>query len=134
MAAWETPGEALHTATHVANPLACAAALAVLDALERQRLVARAARLGARLAERIAPWPERYAAVVAVRGRGLMQALVLTDRAAAGRLVLAARRRGVLLLAGGPDGRVAQLLPPLTVTRRQLEAALDLVADALTEI
>jgi 4-aminobutyrate aminotransferase-like enzyme len=134
MAAWETPGEALHTATHVANPLACAAALAVLDALERQRLVARAARLGARLAERIAPWPERYAAVVAVRGRGLMQALVLTDRAAAGRLVLAARRRGVLLLAGGPDGRVAQLLPPLTVTRRQLKAALDLVADALTEI
>jgi 4-aminobutyrate aminotransferase-like enzyme len=133
MAAWETPGEALHTATHVANPLACAAALAVLDALARQRLVARAARLGARMAERIASWPARYAAVESVRGRGMMHALALAGRAAAGRLVLAARRRGVLLLAGGPEGRVAQLIPPLTITRRQLDAALDLLADALEE-
>ena len=134
MAAWETPGEALHTATHVANPLACAAALAVLEVLERQRLIDLAARLGAHMAKRIAPWPERFPALESVRGRGLMQALVLAGRAAAGRLVLAARRRGVLLLAGGPDGRVAQLLPPLTVTRRQLDAALDLLADALAEI
>lgn len=133
MAGWETSGEALHTATHVANPLACAAALAVLGVLERQRLVARADRLGARLAARIGLWPVRFEAVESVRGRGLLQALVLADGAAAGRLVLAARRRGVLLLAGGPESRVAQLLPPLTVTRRQLDAALDLLEDALEE-
>jgi 4-aminobutyrate aminotransferase-like enzyme len=63
-----------------------------------------------------------------------MQALVLTDRAAAGRLVRAARRRGVLLLAGGPDGRVAQLLPPLTITPGQLDDAADLLTEALEEV
>lgn len=134
MAAWETPGEALHTATFVANPLACAAALAVLDLLESRDLPARAACLGDSLARRLTTWPTRFPAVQTVRGRGLMWGLVLPDQATATRLVHKARRRGVLLLAGGPEGRVAQLIPPLTITRRQLDHALDLLEETLATL
>jgi 4-aminobutyrate aminotransferase-like enzyme len=132
MAAWETPGEALHTSTFAGHPLACAAALAALDVVAGERLPARAATLGEELVgPRLARWPERFAAVREVRGRGLLWGVELATREAAAGWVEAARRRGVLLLAGGPEGRVAQLVPPLTITERQLAAALDLLEDAL---
>jgi 4-aminobutyrate aminotransferase / (S)-3-amino-2-methylpropionate transaminase / 5-aminovalerate transaminase len=134
MAVWERPAEspeALHTATFVANPLACAAALAVLDILDADHLVARAASLGDRLGERLAGWPQRFPIVDSVRGRGALWGLELSDSNRAHRLVVEARRRGVLLLAGGPEGRVAQVVPPLTITDRQLGAALDVLEEAL---
>ena len=133
-AVWSTPGEALRTSTFLANPLACAAALAVLDVLERDRLPARAARLGAQVAARLAPWPERLPAVAGVRGRGLLWGVELRSREAATSWVAAARRRGVLILAGGPEGRVAQLVPALTIAEPQLEGALDLLEAALREV
>lgn len=132
MAAWESDGEARHTATFLAHPLSVAAALATLDAIERGGLVAQAANLGARIAARIAIWPGRFpAAVEAVRGRGLLQGVALRDRALAADFVAGALARGVLLLAGGPEGRVAQLVPPATITLAQLDEALGLLEDAL---
>jgi 4-aminobutyrate aminotransferase-like enzyme len=130
---WRTPGEALHTSTFLANPVACAAALAVLDVLAHDRLAARAARLGPDLAARFGTWPGRLPAVAGVRGRGLLWGIELRSRDAAGRCVAAARRRGVLILAGGPEGRVAQLAPPLTIAEPQLAAALDLLEESLAE-
>ena len=131
---WETPGEALHTATFVANPLACAAALAALDVLEDESLPARAARLGEALGRRLAAWPERFGAVAAVRGRGLLWGIPLRSRESAKRWVMAAQARGVLLLAGGPEGRVAQVVPPLTIEEGQLQAAVEILEAALNEL
>ncbi|MBV8201581.1 MAG: aspartate aminotransferase family protein [Acidobacteria bacterium] len=130
---WSTPGEALRTSTFLANPVACAAALAVLDVLEWERLPARAAQLGARLAARLEGWPGRFPAVAAVRGRGLLWGIELRSRQAAAAWVAGARRRGVLILAGGPEGKVAQLVPPLTIAEPQLAGALDLLEEALAE-
>jgi 4-aminobutyrate aminotransferase-like enzyme len=129
--AWNTRGEALRTSTFLANPVACAASLAVLDVLEQDELPARAARLGAQVAARLAGWSDRLPAVAAVRGRGLLWGVELRSRQAAGAWVAAARRRGVLILAGGPEGRVAQLVPPLTIAEAQLAGALDLLEEAL---
>ena len=129
--AWSTPGEALRTSTFLANPVACAASLAVLDVLEQDELPARAARLGAQVAARLAGWSDRLPAVAAVRGRGLLWGVELRSRQAAGAWVAAARRRGVLILAGGPEGRVAQLVPPLTIAEAQLAGALDVLEEAL---
>ena len=131
--AWRTPGEALRTSTFLANPVACAAALAVLGVLEQDGLAARAARLGAEVAARLAGWSDRLPAVATVRGRGLLWGVELRSRQAAGAWVTAARRRGVLILAGGPEGRVAQLVPPLTIAEPQLGGALDLLEEALAE-
>ncbi len=135
MAAWETPGEALHTSTFVGHPLACAAALAALDVIAEERLAERAAQLGdSLLGPRLAGWGERFAVVSAVRGRGLLWGVELASRAAAGAFVEGARRRGVLLLAGGPEGRVAQIVPPLSITQKQLSCAIDLLEAALAEL
>jgi len=132
--AWETPGEALHTATFLANPLACAAALAVLDVLEREKLPERAARLAPVVEARLLAWKERFpAAIAAVRGRGLLWGIELTSPERAKRWTAAALQRGILLLAGGPEGKVAQIVPPLAITEEQLGAALGLLEHGLTD-
>jgi 4-aminobutyrate aminotransferase-like enzyme len=134
MAAWKTGGEALHTGTFLANPLACAAALAVLDIVREENLSERARKLGEEVAERLAPWPERYSAILATRGRGLLWGVELADRPTAKRLAQDLQARGVLALAGGPEGRVLQLVPPLTITRAQLRTALDLLEESLAAL
>jgi 4-aminobutyrate aminotransferase-like enzyme len=129
---WRSPGEALHTGTFVAHPLACAAALATLEVLASDDLVARAARLGREIAPRLQEWPERFLEVAAVRGRGLLWGIELRHAPAAQRLVQGCRRRGVLLLAGGPEGTVAQLVPSLAIAERQLMVAMNLIEETLT--
>jgi 4-aminobutyrate aminotransferase-like enzyme len=132
MAAWPDAGEALHTATFLANPVACAAALAVLDVLEAEALPERAAAAEAAVRARLEAWPGRHPAVQEVRGRGLLWGVEMASAADARALVAGAMARGVLLLAGGPEGRVAQVVPPLTIAPRRLAAALDTVEEALS--
>jgi acetylornithine/succinyldiaminopimelate/putrescine aminotransferase len=128
---WETAGEARHTATFLANPLACAAALAVLDILDEEDLAARSKRLGTWTGERLAALRDLSPAVIDVRGRGLLWGIELATAGTAKAWVGAAQERGVLFLAGGPEGRVAQVVPPLTIPEEQLARALDLLAEAL---
>jgi 4-aminobutyrate aminotransferase-like enzyme len=125
---WETPGEARHTATFLANPLACAAALATLDVLAEEELDRRAAHLGEDLGRRLAAWSRRFPAVAAVRGRGLLWGIEMQTAEIARRWMLGAWSRGVLVLAGGPEGRVGQIVPPLTIREEQLAAALEILA------
>jgi acetylornithine/succinyldiaminopimelate/putrescine aminotransferase len=124
---WETPGEARHTATFLANPLACAAALAVLEILQEEDLPARAARLGEDLGRRLADWPQRFPTVEEVRGRGLLWGIQFQSAKVAKTWMLDAWSRGVLLLAGGPEGRVAQIVPPLSIREEQLEGAVGIL-------
>jgi len=102
----------------------------VLDILAEEQLPARAAHLGEHLETRLRSWT-RFRRLRDVRGAGLLWGIELATREAAKRWTEEARRRGVLLLAGGPEGRVAQLVPPLTVAEPQLTAALDLLEAAL---
>lgn len=131
MAAWKTPGEALHTATFIANPLACASAIATLEVLQEERLGERARGLGKKIKSRIGPWPELFPVLSDVRGRGLLWGLEFVDSKRASLFSQLARRRGVLLLAGGAEGRVAQLVPPLTIAKRQLNDVLDRLEEIL---
>jgi len=131
MEAWRRNGEALHTSTFLAHPISCAAALACLEILAEEALPERAAAAGRLVAARTAAWPRLFPAVTEVRGRGLMWGVELDDRETAGRWVREARARGVLMLAGGPEGRVAELTPPLVITSKQLGVALDLLEEAL---
>lgn len=126
MEAWPpSDGEAIHTSTFLGNPVTCAAALAHLDEIERRGLVERAAALGDRLAERLGAMVRAHPAAASTRGRGLMRALELAGPAgAAARVAAAALREGVILL---PEGPALAFTPPLTVTERQLDHALDVV-------
>ena len=124
MDAWRGNHEALHTATFVANPLSCAAALAVLEILERQRLPERAADLGRVIAMRTEGWSELFEPVVEVRGLGLAWGIGLASSDAAHSLLDLMLNDGILALAGGPQGCVVQICPPLVITDRQLAFAL----------
>jgi 4-aminobutyrate aminotransferase-like enzyme len=129
-AVWRDGGEARHTGTFVAHPLACAAALATLEVLEEERLVERAAALENDARALLGPFAEHFA----VRGRGLLWGIELPERALAARWSARALAHGVYALAGGPHGTVLQIAPPLTIARAQLEAAISGLAAALAEL
>jgi len=134
MSAWpESLGEALHTSTYLGNPMACAAALATIDEIEREDLVARARVLG----ERIGAALERLrglAHVVDVRGRGAMWGVELDDPALAIAVTDRALRRGIIVLPSGARGEVVSLTPPLVVPIDHLDAALALLTAIFREI
>jgi acetylornithine aminotransferase len=110
-----TPGQ--HGSTFGGNPVSCAAALAVLDTIERDGLLERAATLGKSLTERIVGLG--HPLVDTVRGSGLMLGLVLSERVAPA-VEAAARDHGFLVNAVLPD--VVRLVPPLVLTDAQADA------------
>jgi 4-aminobutyrate aminotransferase-like enzyme len=110
------------------NPVACAAALAVLDALEaaRPRADEVGARLRARLEASAPPGSE-------VRGLGPMLAIELPERTPdeASRIVAAARERGLMLLSCGIYGNVIRILVPITIGDEDLDRGLDILESCL---
>src|SRR3990170_3753515 len=118
--------------TYPGNPVACAAALAVLDVIKEERLVERAVRLGVLLRDRLTAMARRYPLIGDVRGLGAMVAIELVaDRrtkvpaAAETSAVLAhALSQGVLLLRAGVYGNVIRFLMPLVIPEELLEEAL----------
>ena len=115
------PGD--HGSTFGGNPVACAAACAVVRALDAD-LLANVRERGAELAAGLAGLP----GVREVRGRGLLLGALL-DRPAGG-VVDACRERGVLVLSAGPD--VLRLTPPLTIGRAEVDEALGVLAGVLS--
>ena len=128
--------------TYGGNPLACAAALAVLDAMERERIPERARAAGARIAACFKGWAERHACIGDVRGLGAMIGMELVtdrasrapDKALTGRLLAAALQRGVILLSAGTYGNVVRVLAPLTTEDAILDEGLGAMGEALSEV
>jgi 4-aminobutyrate aminotransferase/(S)-3-amino-2-methylpropionate transaminase len=125
--------------TYVGNPVAQAAALAVLDVIEDESLVERSAQLGETIRSRMLGWQERWAAIGDVRGLGSMLALeFVSDRASrkpapdlTHAVVEAALARGLLLITCGVYGNCIRVLAPLVVTDAELDEALGAWEDAL---
>jgi 4-aminobutyrate aminotransferase / (S)-3-amino-2-methylpropionate transaminase / 5-aminovalerate transaminase len=128
--------------TYGGNPLACAAALAVLDAMESEQLPARAARMGDRIRARFCEWAARYSCIGDVRGLGAMIGMELVrdresrvpDKALTGRLQTAALQRGVILLSSGTYGNTVRVLAPLTTSDEILDEGLDAIEQALGSV
>ncbi|MFQ5512830.1 MAG: aspartate aminotransferase family protein [Myxococcota bacterium] len=132
MSCWEpSRGDAIHTSTHLGNPLGCALGLRVLEILERERIHERVAGLGAHLRDRLESEVRKRPGVRDVRGRGLMHGIELEDPKRAAAIVHEALRRGWILLADGPRASVLTLTPPLTIAEPVLDAAVDLLLELL---
>jgi 4-aminobutyrate aminotransferase-like enzyme len=133
MSAWpQSSGEALHTSTYLGNPLACAAAIATIDELERLDLPAKASRAGAALGLRLQRL-RSHCSVVDVRGTGMLYGIAFRDAALAAAVVKSALRNGLILLQSGPAGDVITISPPLVITPRQLERVLEILERAIME-
>lgn len=125
--------------TYVGNPVACAAALAVLDIMEAERLPDRATRLGVLLHDRLSAMARRHPLIGEVRGLGAMMAIELvtdprakTPAAAETAAVVArALADGVILLTAGVRRNVIRFLMPLTISEELLEEALAVLDRAL---
>jgi|DewCreStandDraft_1066081.scaffolds.fasta_scaffold00080_40 4-aminobutyrate aminotransferase len=135
-----TTPEAPHSSTFLGHPVAAAAALAVLDVLEREGMVERSRAVGERLRARLVELAARHPAIGEVRGLGAMLGVELvrdpTTREPApdllGAVVAGALRQGVILLPGGMLGNVISLGPPFVLTDDQIEAAVNAIDAALT--
>jgi 4-aminobutyrate aminotransferase / (S)-3-amino-2-methylpropionate transaminase / 5-aminovalerate transaminase len=135
----DAPGDSAIGGTYVGNPVAQAAALAVLDVMDEEELVQRAAAIGETLRTRMSSWRERFEAVGDVRGLGAMMAIELVhDRDSkdpapelASAVVEAATERGLLLLKSGIYSNCIRVLVPLVITDSELDEALDVWEEAL---
>jgi len=126
--------------TYVGNPVAQAAALAVLDVIEEEGLVARSAAIGETLQARFRSWQERWPEVGDVRGLGAMVAIELVEEGMApaaelaSRVIVAALERGLLLLKAGVAGNCIRVLVPLVVSDAEVDEALDAWEAALAAV
>jgi 4-aminobutyrate aminotransferase/(S)-3-amino-2-methylpropionate transaminase len=135
----DAPGDSAIGGTYVGNPVAQAAALAVLDVFEEEGLTERAAALGETIRARMEAWQARWQAIGDVRGLGAMLALELVlDRETkepapelASTVVEAAAAHGLLLLKCGIYSNCIRVLAPLVLSDAELDEALDVWEQAL---
>jgi 4-aminobutyrate aminotransferase/(S)-3-amino-2-methylpropionate transaminase len=135
----DAPADSAIGGTYVGNPVAQAAALAVLDVVEGEGLCERAASIGETIRSRMIAWQDRYEQIGDVRGVGAMLAIELVHervtREPAAELATAvvdeAASRGLLLLKAGVHSNVIRVLLPLVIEDAELDEALDVWEEAL---
>ena len=138
----DAPGDSAVGGTFVGNPVAQAAALAVLDIFEEEGLVERAERIGETIRGRMLAWQERHPRIGDVRGLGAMLAIEYVrdpeTKEPAPELALqvaeAAAQRGLLLLKAGTYSNCNRVLCPLVITDSELDEALSVWEEALDAV
>jgi 4-aminobutyrate aminotransferase/(S)-3-amino-2-methylpropionate transaminase len=125
--------------TYTGNPVSCAASLAALEFLERNRLWERAEAIGRVVEQRFRCFLDRFPFVGDARGLGAMRALELVrdkktkepDKERTDRVLRGAYERGLLLVTAGTYGNVIRTLMPLVITDDELTEGLDVLEKAL---
>ncbi len=128
--------------TYGGNPLACRAALAVIETFERENLLDRAEAIGRKVMDRFRKMQEEHEIIGDVRGVGAMVAMELVkDRATkepakdeTGLLVKKCYEKGLITISAGTYGNVMRILMPLVITDSQLEKGLAILDESLGEI
>jgi putrescine aminotransferase len=136
----DTTQENVHPNTYAAHPVACAAALANLQIMEKDHLIENAAAMGARLCDGLRDAVGKSRIVGEVRGRGLLVCAELVEPNDSGRpldkdLVASLDRkawdRGAIVYA---RGNVLRLAPPLCITRQEVDQLIDIVAASIRDL
>ena len=127
--------------TYGGNPVVCAAALAVIETIEEEKLVDRAAHIGTILSDSLNALKEKYPVIGEVRGRGAMMAIELVHKGtkdpnpeAMAKVIRYCQSKGVLILTAGTYGNVIRFLPPLVITDELLKDALGVLAEGFATL
>jgi 4-aminobutyrate aminotransferase/(S)-3-amino-2-methylpropionate transaminase len=128
--------------TFSGNPVACEAALAVLDIIEQENLCARANHLGDRFRKRATEWQSRWELIGEIRGVGAMQALELvrsrTTREPADeqtkQIAQFCYENGLITITAGSYANIIRVLVPLVITDQQMDEALDVLESAIATV
>ncbi|HCJ1273435.1 TPA: 4-aminobutyrate--2-oxoglutarate transaminase [Salmonella enterica] len=127
--------------TYAGNPIACAAALAVLDIFEQENLLQKANTLGNTLRDGLMEIAETHREIGDVRGLGAMIAIELFENGDPGKpnatltadIVARAREKGLILLSCGPYYNILRILVPLTIEASQIRQGLEIIAQCFDE-
>ncbi|KAK5653102.1 hypothetical protein OQA88_9200 [Cercophora sp. LCS_1] len=123
-----------HGSTYGGNPLGCAVSIRALELVEEEKLVEKAERLGRIFREGVEAFKSPI--VQLVRGKGLLNAVVIDESAANGRtawdLCILLKEKGVL--AKPTHGNIIRFAPPLVITEEELRGAIDTIGEALKEL
>lgn len=127
--------------TYAGNPIACAAALAVLDIFEQENLLQKANTLGKTLRDGLMEIVETHREIGDVRGLGAMIAIELFENGDPGKpnatltadIVARAREKGLILLSCGPYYNILRILVPLTIEASQIRQGLEIIAQCFDE-
>jgi 4-aminobutyrate aminotransferase / (S)-3-amino-2-methylpropionate transaminase / 5-aminovalerate transaminase len=138
----DAPGRGGLGGTFAGNPVACAAALAVLEELKDGRLIHRANELGERFVRRSAEWQKRWAIVGESRGLGAMRAIELVRsretrepaKEETEKVVKYCYEHGLLTISAGTYGNVLRVLAPLVITDDQFDEGLGVIEAALASL
>jgi 4-aminobutyrate aminotransferase-like enzyme len=130
------------TSTFMGSPLGCAAALASINFITREKLPEKAAKLGAHLNKRLLELKEERKIIGDVRCKGLMAGIELvedqkTKKPASKRTIAAVQeavKRGVIVNPGGTFENVLRLSPPLVITEEQLDRGIDILAESIKTV
>jgi 4-aminobutyrate aminotransferase/(S)-3-amino-2-methylpropionate transaminase len=128
--------------TFSGNPLSCAAALKVIEIMQRDKLANRALEIGHVVTERYLSWKEKYSCVGDVRGLGAMIGIEFVkdketkeaDAELTAALVKECAEHGLLIESAGVYGNVVRFLAPLVITDEQLEAGLGIFEKAIEKL
>lgn len=126
--------------TYGANPIACAAAHAVLDIMEEEDILGQAEKLGATLNDKFTTWQERFSCIGEIRGIGAMRGLAIVskdgtpDADGAKKLSAFCFEKGLSILVCGIHGNIIRVLMPLTIEDDILKKGLDIMEAGLAEI
>ncbi len=138
----DAPGAGGLGGTFGGNPVACAAALAAIETIERENLSARAIKLGEKFEARARDWRSRFPLVGDARGLGAMRAIELV-RPGEGRepakreteqIIRHCYQHGLIVLSAGTYGNVVRLLVPLVVTDEQFDEGLEILEAAIATV
>jgi 4-aminobutyrate aminotransferase/(S)-3-amino-2-methylpropionate transaminase len=121
------------------NPLSCEAALAAIEAIEKNQLNDRAMMLGDRFRKRASEWRQKVSIIGDIRGIGAMQAFEIVkpdssripDAEATKQITRYCYQHGVILVTAGTYSNIIRLLMPLVITDEQMEEALDVIESAV---
>jgi 4-aminobutyrate aminotransferase/(S)-3-amino-2-methylpropionate transaminase len=138
----DAPGIGGLGGTFGGNPVACAAALAAIETIERENLSARAIKLGEKFEARARDWKSRFPLVGDARGLGAMRAIELVRSAETRepakreteQVIRHCYQHGLIVLSAGTYGNVVRLLVPLVVTDEQYDEGLDILEAAIAAV
>src|SRR5580698_8589373 len=138
----DAPGAGGLGGTYGGNPLACAAALASIETMERDNLSARATKLGDAFEARAREWQKKWPLIGESRGLGAMRALELVKsretrepaKQETEEVLKFCRDRGLIVLSAGTYGNVIRLLVPLVITDEQFDEGLAILESAIAHV
>src|SRR5215470_925059 len=138
----DAPGPGGLGGTFAGNPVACAAANAVLDVLEDGDLLARAEAIGNRFAQRAKEWQDRFDLIGDVRGLGAMRAIEMVKSRETRQPAPEETRRitqycyehGLITITAGTYGNVVRVLVPLVITDEEMDESLDVLEGAIASV